>query len=78
MIAILGRKLAEELIAESEFKPSHHGDFHCGTETNLLLHAACETITGNNSESNLHALLRGFHEQIVKHYSKLEKKKPGE
>jgi hypothetical protein len=39
-IGEIGASLAMELIAEREFKPSGDGDFHCATQTHLLLHEA--------------------------------------
>jgi len=75
-IGRIGANLAMELTAEHEFKPSGDGDFHCATQTHMLLSAACRILAKQNAagefhtfaEDKLHALLRGFHDQIVKHY----------
>jgi hypothetical protein len=73
-IGKIGANLAMELTAEHEFKPSGDGDFHCATRTHMLLVAACGILAKQNAagefhaEDKLHALLRGFHDQIVKHY----------
>ena len=75
-IGRIGANLAMELTAEHEFKPSGDGDFHCATQTHMLLSAACGILAKQNAagefhtfaEDKLHALLRGFHDQIIKHY----------
>jgi hypothetical protein len=68
-IGEIGANLAMELIAERGFKPSGDGDFHCATQTNLLLDAACQIMAKQNAEDKLHALLRGFRDQIVKYHT---------
>jgi len=75
-IGRIGANLAMELTAEHEFKPSGDGDFHCATQTHMLLSAACRILAKQNAagefhtfaEDKLHVLLRGFHDQMIKHY----------